>query len=98
MAVVRYAAAAEEDLLQIWLTIAAENPTAADRVLDEIDRYARVLSEQPLMGKVRPELAPEVRSLPTRTPYILFYLPQTDGLVVVRVLHHARDIQDIFQP
>jgi len=98
MAVVRYAAAAEEDLLQIWVTIAADNPPAANRVLEEIDRYARVLADQPLMGRARPELAVEVRSLPTSTPYILFYLPQPDGIVVVRVLHHARDLQDVIHP
>ena len=29
-------AQAEEDLIDIWLTIAADNPSAADRVLDRI--------------------------------------------------------------
>jgi toxin ParE1/3/4 len=29
--------AAEEDLLEIWLYIAADNPAAADRLLSKID-------------------------------------------------------------
>ena len=44
------------------------------------------------MGRARPELSGGLRSFPTRTPYIIFYLPNDDGLLVVRVLHHARDI------
>jgi len=44
------------------------------------------------MGRARPELADELRSLSTRTPYMIFYLPDTDGLLVVRMLHHAHDI------
>ena len=48
------------------------------------------------MGKARPDLADGLRSIPTRTPYIIFYLPDTDGLLVVRVLHHARDIDADF--
>lgn len=33
---VRFASSAEADLLDLWLVIAAENPMAADKVLDSI--------------------------------------------------------------
>ncbi|NBO45027.1 MAG: hypothetical protein EBU87_10115 [Betaproteobacteria bacterium] len=33
-----------------------------------------------------------LRSWPTSTPYVLYYSPVPDGLIIVRVLHHARDI------
>jgi len=46
------------------------------------------------MGRARPELADGLRSIVTRTPYIIFYLPEADGLLIVRVLHHARDINE----
>ena len=52
-----------------------------------------MLATQPLMGRTRPELADGVRSWPTSTAYILFYLVDEKGAVVIRVLHHARDIQ-----
>jgi plasmid stabilization system protein ParE len=45
------------------------------------------------MGRARPELAQDIRSWPTSTPYILFYVVQADGIAVTRVLHHARDVQ-----
>ena len=96
MARVRYAQSAQDDLLDAWLFIAKDSLAAADRVLDTIEREAATLSGQALMGRARPELGKRVRSWPTSTPYILFYLPwEAEGITVLRVLHHARDIQRI---
>lgn len=95
MARVHYTASAQTDLLEAWLFIAEENPVAADRVLDVIEEEAGTLSSNPLMGRLRPELAAEARSWPTATPYILFYVADDEGITVLRVLHHARDIQRI---
>jgi toxin ParE1/3/4 len=89
---IRFTASAEADLLELWLTIAEENLPAADESLDSIQSTVAQLGRQLEMGKARPELADGMRSIPTRTPYIIFYLPDADGLLVVRVLHHARDI------
>lgn len=86
---------AQTDLLEAWLFIAEENPQAADRLLDKLDKEAHGLAFQPLMGRGRPELGTGVRSWPTSTPYVLFYLPEDDGITVLRVLHHARDVQQI---
>ena len=47
------------------------------------------------MGRLQVELAKGVRSWPTSTRYILFYLPSVSGITVLRVLHHARGIQNI---
>jgi len=47
------------------------------------------------MGRARPELAEGVRSWPTSTRYILHYLAMPEGITVLRVLHHARDIQQV---
>lgn len=89
---IRFTHSAETDLLELWVTIAEENLTAADETLDVIQATVTLLSTQPEMGRARPELAEGLRSLSTRTPYLIFYLPDDDGLLVVRVLHHARDI------
>ena len=96
MATVNFAQSAQADLLEAWLFIAEENLDAADRVLDTIEQEAKTLATQPLMGRNRPDLAEGIRSWPTSTPYILFYLAEPDGITVVRVLHHARDIQNVF--
>ena len=95
MARVFYPASAENDLLEAWLYVAEDSVTAADRMLDEIEAEAIRLLDQPLMGRARQDLSPGIRSWPTSTPYVLFYFPREHGIVVARVLHHARDIQAI---
>jgi toxin ParE1/3/4 len=92
MSRIRFTHSAETDLLELWVTIAEENLIAADEILDVIQATATLLGTQPEMGRARPELAEGLRSLPTRTPYLIFYLSDDDGLLIVRVLHHARDI------
>jgi plasmid stabilization system protein ParE len=86
---------AQSDLLEAWLFIAEDNPEAADRVLSTIEKEAKTLLAQPLMGRARPELTEGVRSWPTTTRYVLYYLPTPEGITVLRVLHHARDIQSV---
>lgn len=95
MAIVFYSASAENDLLEAWLYVAEKSVTAADRMLDQIAAEASRLLDQPLMGRERRELSPGIRAWPTSTPYILFYFPHAQGIVVARVLHHARDIRAI---
>ena len=65
------------------------------RVLERVDQAAVALSQRPLMGRARPELTDRERCWPTATPYILFYLPDDEGITVLRVLHHARDTQSV---
>lgn len=95
MAKVFYSASAENDLLEAWLYVAEDSVASADRMLDQIEAEAVRLLDQPRMGRERPELSPGIRSWPTSTPYILFYFPHEAGIVVARVLHHARDIPAI---
>ena len=96
MAKARFTASAETDLIELWLFIAEDNPLAADNVVDAIYRSAQLLAEQPMMGRARPELATGLRSFPTQTPYILFHFPNdAGGIIVARILHHARDIAAI---
>lgn len=93
MSLVRLTQSAQTDLLEAWTYIAEANMDAADGVLDAIERDATLLATQPMMGRARDELVRGIRSWPTSTPYILFYEADLQGIVIVRVLHHARDIQ-----
>lgn len=89
---IRYTHSAETDLLELWLTIAEDNLVAADESLDSIQSTVSLLATQPEMGRARPELADGLRSFPTHTLHIIFYVPDEEGVLIVRVLHHARDI------
>lgn len=87
---------AEQDLLEAWLYIAKDNPSAADRLVDVIHESARQLADAPLLGCERPELGTGLRYWPTGTPYLIFYCPEASGITVIRVLHHSRDIAALF--
>jgi toxin ParE1/3/4 len=52
------------DLDEIWRYIAEDNIPAADRFLDTLQERFVLLAGQPLLGRARPELAPNLRSLP----------------------------------
>jgi toxin ParE1/3/4 len=82
---------AYEDLFEIWDFIAADNIAAADAWIDKLDVQLLLLASHPLIGRARKELAKDLRSFPFGR-YVIFYLPDTNGITVVRVLHSARDI------
>ena len=88
----RFTPTARLDLLEAWIHIADNSLSAADRVIDSITAAATLLATQPMMGRARPELGKDVRSIPTDTPYILFYRSDSDRVTVLRVIHHARDL------
>jgi toxin ParE1/3/4 len=85
---------AEADLLEIWMFIAQDSPQAADRVLDRIEAQLRLLGDSPLLGRARPELAPDARTWAVGR-YLILYRAQDDGIEVVRVVHGARAIEQI---
>jgi toxin ParE1/3/4 len=57
-------ARAEEDLIDIWLYIAWDNPGAADRLLNEIEEKFPLLAANPELGQARPDIAEDCRHLP----------------------------------
>lgn len=86
---------AESDLAEIWCFIAEDSEDAADRFLETIQAKAIIVASNPEIGRLRPELAPSIRSFPVE-PYVLFYETVADGILIVRVLHGSRDIDAIF--
>jgi toxin ParE1/3/4 len=82
------------DILDIWDHIADDNMAAADRWVDALDAAFSRLATQPMMGRARPEIAPDLRSFPFRR-YVIYYVPLSNGIDVVRVLHSARDIDGL---
>jgi toxin ParE1/3/4 len=87
---------AELDLIEIAAYIEADNPAAADRLLDTFEEKFRLLSQFPGFGQQRDDLAASLRSFPVGS-YVVFYLPLSDGIDVIRVLHGARNIRRLFK-
>lgn len=84
-------ARARADLIEIWGFIANDNQAAADHMLDRFEQILSTLAQNPLMGRARPELAQDLRSFPVGS-YVLFYRPEPDGILLVRVLSGYLDI------
>jgi len=53
-----------------------------------------MLAESPSAGRTREEFQPGLRSFPVGS-FVVFYRPIEDGILVVRVLHGARDIPEL---
>ena len=83
-----------QDLAEIWSYVAEDSPRQADTFAAAIDRKLRDLAQHPLMGRARPELLTDLRSL-IFGRYVIFYLPRQRGIEVVRVLHGARDLKPL---
>ena len=90
---VHWSIEAQNDLAEQVSYIARDNPAAARRVADVIDRTALALGEMPTgrPGRVTGTYEKSV----TRLPYILAYaITQTGGkevVAIVRVIHMSRD-------
>jgi len=84
-----------QDIEDIWSYIAGDNRVAADRFVRTIEERIQRLVDYPLIGRPRDEFHPGLRSVPLGS-YLLFYRPIVDGIEVVRILHGARDLPQIF--
>lgn len=90
-----YRPLAGSDISDIWDFIAEDSVLQADSWVDNLDAKLRLLSTQPLMGRSREELLPSLRSQPFGR-YVIFYMPLSDGLDVIRVIHSTRDLNSFF--
>ncbi len=85
---------ADKDLDEIWLHIAQDHEPAADKMILKIFDAVDQLVRMPLIGRGRSELHSLVRSYAV-TPYVIFYIPTESVIQIVRILHGARDIEEI---
>jgi toxin ParE1/3/4 len=86
-----YTSEAEDDLRQIAEYIANDNLLAAITWLEQTRAVCDLLASQPAIGEGVPtsrfgELRRHVVG-----SYLIYYQPTIDGILVVRVLHGARD-------
>jgi toxin ParE1/3/4 len=86
---------ARDDLRQIWVYVAQHNLVAADRFIDEIERTLRLLAGNPQMGQAIEQFRAGLRQF-TVGNYVLFYEPIEGGVRLVRVLHGARKMDQLF--
>ncbi|MDB5440242.1 MAG: plasmid stabilization protein [Caulobacteraceae bacterium] len=89
---------AEEDLLEIWSHLAADNPGAADHMIHGLAEAFEQVSDHPPIGRPAFEIRQGMRLLRYRA-YMLNYRLDDDRHVaeLVRVLHSARNWPALFE-
>lgn len=92
--IIRRTPAAIADVDEIWLHIAADDPDAANRTIERIVNATARLTDFPLSASARPELGIGIRSIPVGT-YRVFYRIEGDSVLILRVIHAARDVADL---
>lgn len=88
---------ATADLREVHDYIAADDPAAARRVLDDLRTAMHRLAEHPGLGHLRDDLADEALRVWTVHSYLVIYRPDTRPLQVVRVLSGYRDIAGLLE-
>jgi len=78
------------DLSEIWEYIAADNPAAADRVVEEIHEAILTLIPLPQMGHSRADLTSRAVRFHAVRDFLVAYAPDEVPLVVLAVLHGRR--------
>ena len=92
-----FTALADDDLDDIWLGIALENESAADRVVDEINEVTLKLVTFPHMGRAADMLRVGAR-VAVHGDYLVVYRPMDYGIAVLRVVHGAREWTELEYP
>jgi toxin ParE1/3/4 len=99
MARLRYSAEARDDLDSIAAYIAdrSGNRTAAKQFANELRRRCRELASSPIrMGRSRPELRMDLRSIPYKN-YSIFFRYVGDVVEIMNVIEGHRDMQALFR-
>jgi toxin ParE1/3/4 len=92
---VEFSAFVETDLLDILEYIAADNPSRAVSFVREIRAHCRMLGENPLLYRLRPEIAPDARLVAHRH-YVILFRVAGDVVRVMRIVHGSRDLPAAF--
>jgi plasmid stabilization system protein ParE len=88
---------ADRDIERICGRIAEDNPAAAERLDEEIHETVKLLARFPRLGHRRTDV-PDTRYLFRAVRnYVIAYRLEGLELVVVRVVHGARDFRKLFK-
>lgn len=86
---------ARQDIDDILVYIAADDLDAAISFNDRLDDIFFMLVKNPMAGRGRPDLNEGLRCFPLGA-YLVFYRIWAGKISITRVLHSARDLDEIF--
>ena len=85
---------AEQDLEAIADYIAVDNPVRALSFVRELRAQCQRITLNPPGYRLRPELGEGIRSC-AHGNYVIFFESDLDAVVILRILHGARDIRAV---
>ncbi len=85
---------AELDFDEIWFSIAQSNIKVADSFVDRIKQKLDILGTFPESGPKRPDILPNCRIL-VEGQYVVLYVFENAVIKVLRVVHGARDLNEL---
>jgi toxin ParE1/3/4 len=87
---------AEQDLEAIADYIATDNPARALSFVRELRAQYQRITLNPPGYRLRPELGDGIRSR-AHDHYVIFFECDSDTVLIVRILHGARDLPAVFE-
>ena len=87
---------ARADLKAIWIYFAEYSQNSADNFLRKLAKEFQLLADNPKLGRTQDDLLLNLRSFPYKN-YTIFYFPIENGVEIYRVMHGARNVEDLFE-
>jgi plasmid stabilization system protein ParE len=88
----------DADIERICDYVAKNNPDAADRLDEQIHRAIQLIGRFPGLGHTRPDVQDKRHLFRALGNYVIAHRLEKKELVVVRVVHGARDFRKLFPP
>ena len=103
MAEIHITPAAENDLINIWLYIARDNPEAADRVYQAAEDTFKSLASMPHIGTLYRSKRAQLKgvrffSVSKFQSYVIYYRDLPKGIEIIRVLDAHMNKQKRLEP
>lgn len=85
---------AEDDIDAILAYIETDNFEASIAFYERLIALFQLLADNPKAGRERPEIKEDIRSFPEGS-YLIFYRMWAGNIAIARVLHGARDLDEL---
>jgi toxin ParE1/3/4 len=86
---------ADQDLEDAYEYLYKLNKDASSKLLYALQERFCSLASMPKQGKLRNEFVEELRSV-AEHGYTIFYRQKNYGVLIIRILHHSRDVDQFF--
>ena len=87
---------AAQDVRDIWAYIAEDSVRAARKVRLSLFEACQRLATNPAIGHLREDLTEEPVLFWPVGSYLIVYDPRTKPVAIVRIVHAARDVPNLF--